>query len=207
MTFAHTWPSSLVISGRSARRDVLVAWRHHLVLRWKVDPNLETVHQAPVFHHVVLREFGVNDAATGGHPLHIAGVQITPVASRIGVLHTTGQKIRDGFETAVGVVGCTDGFARCVIDRSHFVKKQERAHQTAHGSGASDFEAASLENGVRGYDGFQGTVHVGHSLVMALSMALMVSGLAALFLLVTSERPSTMQPRKENCIRMAMMTC
>ena len=46
-----------------------------------------------------------------------------------------------------------------------------------------------------------------HLRVMALSIASMVSGLAAFFLLVSSERPMTTQPRKENCIRMAMITC
>ena len=107
----------------------------------------------------------------------------------------------------MGVVRCTNRLAGCIIHGPHFVQQQERAHQATHGSRSSNFEAATFENGVRGYDGFEGAVHGVHSLVMALSMAFTVSGLAALFLLVTSERPNTMQPRKENCIRIAMMTC
>ena len=71
--------------------------------------------------------------------------------------------------------------------RAPFRPKQERAHHDPW-QRASNFSRC-LENGVRGYDGFEGAIHgvtPGHSVEHGST----VSGFAALFLLETSERPT-----------------
>ena len=56
---------------------VLIARRRHLQRRGEVGPQLEAVHPSL---RIALRHFVVHDAATGGHPLHVAGAQHAAIA-------------------------------------------------------------------------------------------------------------------------------
>ena len=91
-------PSSSTTSGISLPGDVLVARRRHLQRRGQVRPQLEAVHAAL---RVTLRHLLVEDAAAGGHPLHVAGAQRAAVAEAVAVLDRAGQHVGDGLDAAV----------------------------------------------------------------------------------------------------------
>lgn len=68
----------------------------------------------------------MDDAAPGRHPLHVAGAEPAAVAGGILMLHFSFEHIGHGLEPAMRVIGRTDGLARSVLDRSHFVEEQDR---------------------------------------------------------------------------------
>src|SRR5580698_11201718 len=45
----------------------------------------------------------MNDAAPGGHPLHVAGRDAALISDAIGVVHGACQDVSDGFDAAMGV--------------------------------------------------------------------------------------------------------
>ncbi len=68
----------------------------------------------------------MNDAAAGGHPLHVAGPDGPAVPGRILVLAFSFEHVRDGLEPAVRMVRRPDRFAWLVLHRPHLVEQQER---------------------------------------------------------------------------------
>src|SRR5271168_1384106 len=54
---------------------------------------------------VALRHFLVQDAAAGGHPLHVAGAEPALVTKAVGMLHRAGQHVGDSLDAAVRVPG------------------------------------------------------------------------------------------------------
>ena len=84
--------------------NVLVARRHHLQPRRQVRPQLEAVHAAAL---VALRHFLVQDAAAGGHPLHVARPHAAAIAQAVAMLHGPGQHVGDGLDAAVRMPGET----------------------------------------------------------------------------------------------------
>ncbi len=88
--------------GDLGARDVLVARRGHLQRRRQVGPELEAVHPA---RRVAVRHLLVEDAAAGGHPLHVAGTERALVAQAVGVVDRAGQHVGDGLDAAVRVPG------------------------------------------------------------------------------------------------------
>src|SRR6476646_12116389 len=52
---------------------------------------------------VAFRHLLMDDAAPGGHPLDVAGCDSAAVAHAITVLHSSGEHVRDGLNSTVGV--------------------------------------------------------------------------------------------------------
>src|ERR1700722_1377709 len=96
----HTHPRAVIVDHfRHFRRlDVLVARRRHLQRRRQIGPKLKAVHAALV---VALRHFLMQDAATGGHPLHVAGAEIAAIAEAVAMLDVAGQHVGDGLDAAM----------------------------------------------------------------------------------------------------------
>ncbi len=115
-------PSSSVTSGMCRCRHVLVARRRHLERGREVRPELEPVHPPGP---VALRHLLVEDAAPGGHPLHVAGPERAPVAQAVAVLDRAREHVRDGLDAAVRVPGkAGEVVLRPVV--AEVVEQQER---------------------------------------------------------------------------------
>ena len=84
------------------RRDVTVAGRHHLPVGRQVGPVLEAPHGTGGAHpgHLL-----VNDAAAGGHPLHVTGADHPPVAHAVAMFHQAFEDVGDGLDPPVGMPG------------------------------------------------------------------------------------------------------
>ena len=82
------------------RPDVLVAWPGHLERGRQVGPQLEPVHPPP---RVALGHLLVENAAPGGHPLHVARAQRPTVAQAVSVRDAAREDVRDRFDPAVRV--------------------------------------------------------------------------------------------------------
>jgi hypothetical protein len=90
------------------RRDVgggdgLVAGRRHLVTPRKVHPELHHVHPAAAPAEVALVVLLVEDAAAGGHPLHVARPDDAGLAGAVPVRDRSLPGDGDGLEAAVRV--------------------------------------------------------------------------------------------------------
>src|SRR6266705_337905 len=81
-------------------RHAAVARRHHLVRGRQVRPELEAVHGPAL---VTVGHLLVDDAAAGGHPLHIARGDHARVAEAVAVLDRAAQHVGDGLHPAVGM--------------------------------------------------------------------------------------------------------
>src|SRR5579871_5544811 len=68
----------------------------------EVGPQLKAVHASRL---VTLRHFLVNDAAAGGHPLHIARRNSATISHAVAVLDGSREDIRNGFDTAMRMPG------------------------------------------------------------------------------------------------------
>ena len=86
--------------GNLTARNVLIARRRHLERRRQIRPQLEAVH-APA--RVALRHFLMQDAAAGGHPLHVAGAERAVVAEAVAVVDRAGEHVGDGLDAAMGM--------------------------------------------------------------------------------------------------------
>ena len=73
---------------------------------------------------IPLRHFLVDDAAAGGHPLHITCTDHAGVAQAVAMLHFARQHIGDGFNPAVGMPGKARGVIRRVIP-AKIIQQQE----------------------------------------------------------------------------------
>ena len=102
---------------------------------------------------VALRHFLVQDAAPGGHPLHVAGAEQAAVAEAVAVLDVAGQHIGDGLDAAMRVPGKTgEIFARPVV--AEIVEQQERIElaRVAEAEGAAKMHAGALQRRLGGCD-------------------------------------------------------
>src|SRR5262245_1747349 len=66
--------------GYFLRRDLLIVRTDHLVCLRKVDPELHAVKFTSRLLKFLGRFFGMDNAAACGHPLHVAGVQLSFVS-------------------------------------------------------------------------------------------------------------------------------
>lgn len=94
----------------------------------------------------------MHDAASGRHPLHVAGSEPAAVAGGIRVLHLAVEDIGHGLEAAMWMVGRADCFAWRIVDRSHLVEQHERVRltQARAGQRAARNEAGALALTMRG---------------------------------------------------------
>ncbi len=116
--------------------DLLVGGTGHLQVGGQVDPQLETLHLAvDAFGHLL-----VQDAAAGGHPLHVARTDDAGVAEAVAVGDGAFQHISDGLDAAVGVGGETGEIVGGVI-RSEVVEEQEGVGEIQQVSGEAALQA------------------------------------------------------------------
>src|SRR5258705_5294822 len=79
-----------------------VARLHHLAARRQVRPELKAPHLSLA---VALGHLLVDDAASGGHPLHVAGRDQAAVSQAVAVLHVAVEDIGDRLDAAMRMPG------------------------------------------------------------------------------------------------------
>src|SRR5579864_5869510 len=96
--------SSFVVGnfGDSTCRNVLITRIGHLQICGEIRPQLEAVHPALA---VAPWHFLVENAASSGHPLHVASGHFTFIAQAVTVLDRSGQDVGDGFDAAMWMPG------------------------------------------------------------------------------------------------------
>ena len=131
--------------GNGAGGNVLVARVGHFELRGQVGPQLEAVHAAVL---VALGHLLVQNAAAGGHPLHVACGHAALVAERVAVGDLTGQHIGDGLDAAMRVPGEAGQIIRGILV-AKIVEQQERIELAglAEAEGALQLDAGALDGG------------------------------------------------------------
>src|SRR5262249_33912842 len=119
---AHTRAIVIDHLGDVGRLDVLVARRRHLERRGQVGPQLKAMHATAT---VALGHFLVEDAAAGGHPLHVTGSERSLVAEAVLMLDGSGEHVGYGLNTPVRMPGKSGAI---VIDAvvAKIVEQQER---------------------------------------------------------------------------------
>ena len=119
---------------------------------------------------IALRHLLVQDAAAGGHPLHVAGTERTGVAEAVLVLDGSREHVGDGLDAAMRM----PGEARPVVVRTvvaEVVEQQERIElcRIAEAEGAAQFHARSLHGRLRLDDVLHGSY--GHGALSRLKLA------------------------------------
>src|ERR1700722_5173355 len=84
--------------GDIERLHFLISRRGHLERCRKIRPQLKAMHPSRL---IALRHLLMNDATTGGHPLHIAGGDGPAVSHAVAVFDRSGKHISDGLDPAV----------------------------------------------------------------------------------------------------------
>jgi hypothetical protein len=130
--------------GDLGRLHVLVARRGHLERRRQVGPELEAVHLAV---GVALRHLLVDDAAAGGHPLHVAGAERAAVAQAVGMLDGAGEHVGDGLDAAVRMPRNPRGSRRTVVAKSSNRQKRIELVGGAEPEGPAQTHAGALDRG------------------------------------------------------------
>ena len=98
---------------------------------------------------VALRHLLVEDAAAGGHPLHVAGAERAAVAQAVAVLDRAGQHVGDGLDAAVRVPGeAGEVVLRALV--AEIVEQQERIELggVAEAEGAAQLDAGAFDGGL-----------------------------------------------------------
>ena len=94
---------------------------------------------------VALRHFLMEDAAPGGHPLHVAGAEHAGIAEAVAMGDRAGQHIGDRLDAAVGMPGKAGQIvARPIV--AEIVHHQERIEirRVAEAEGAPELDAGAL---------------------------------------------------------------
>nr|QBM06462.1 pirin [uncultured bacterium] len=81
----------------------------------------------------------MQDAATGGHPLHAAGGEVAAVAMVVAVLHVAGQHVGDRLEAAVRMLGKAGDVIVGAVG-TEFVQQQERVEHVQPGLADDAFQ-------------------------------------------------------------------
>ena len=104
-----------------------------------------------------LRHFLMEDAAPGGHPLHVAGFKIAAIAEAVAVLDAAGQHIGDRLDAAMRMPRKAGAIIVGPVV-AKIVEQEERIElaRLAEAEGAAQFDAGSLHGGFRGDDAFDG---------------------------------------------------
>ena len=138
-------------------RQAPVARGHHFFGGRKIGPELKAVH-GPM--RIALGHFLMNDAGTGGHPLHVAAGDDALVAEAVCVLHVPPDDIGDGLDAPVRM----PGKAALKVFRlvgPEVVKHEERIEIRGFGiaEDPAQFYARTLGDGFAFVDGLDGTSH------------------------------------------------
>ena len=116
-------------------------------MRWQVDPELEAVDVAA---GSATGHFFVEDAATGTHPLHIAGTNETRVAEAVTMTGGAFEHIGDGFNAAMRMIGETAQGTFDGIVEGEVVEEQEGIKLVANARryGAKQTHARAFDGGL-----------------------------------------------------------
>ncbi len=101
--------------------DVSVVRRPHLFGCRQVQPQLKPAQPALS----LLRHLRMDDAARGGHPLHVAGPKIAAIAQMILVPHVAVQHVGDGLEATMRMRRESRQVVLRIV-RIKFIEHQER---------------------------------------------------------------------------------
>ena len=138
-------PSSSVTSGMSSGLHFLIARRGHFLRRRKIGPELEAVHAAS---RIALGHFLVDDAAAGGHPLHVAGGDGAAVPHAVAVFDGSGEDVGDGLDAAVRMPGKS---GKIVLGNvvAEIVEEQEgiEVMRVAETESAAEMDSGAFERG------------------------------------------------------------
>ena len=135
--------------GDFGRFDFLIVGGGHFERGREIGPELEAVHAAGL---VAFGHFLVDDAAAGGHPLDVAGVDGAVVAHAVAVFDVAGEDVGDGFDAAMGVPG--EAGEVVVGDVVAEVVEEEEGVEVggvAEAEGAAEVDAGAFEGGF-GFD-------------------------------------------------------
>ena len=127
----------------------LIARRGHLQSGRKIGPELKTVH-APRL--IALGHFLMNDAASRGHPLHVAGGNGTVIAHAVAVFDRSRENIRDRLDPPMRM----PGKSRQIVFRdvvAEVVEQQERIEliRMAEAERTAEVHSCAFERGL-GFD-------------------------------------------------------
>src|SRR5688572_26375104 len=117
-------------------------------MRGEVDPQLEAVNISAL---TAARHFFVQDAASGRHPLHVAGADQACIAEAVTMTRGAFEHVGDGLDTAVWVVGkATDGSFDGIVE-GEVVEEQEGIEQVADArcNGTTQLDARALDGILR----------------------------------------------------------
>src|SRR6266508_2136396 len=151
----------LFISGNGRSTDFLVPTLGHLEMRREVDPETEPVNRSirtAAWHYLV------QNAATGGHPLHITGTDQTGVTETIAVMRGAFEHISDRFNATMRVHGeAADGTLNRIIE-GEVIEKQEGIKFVANArrNGTAQFDTCALNGSLR-FDGLRNSSKVIHA--------------------------------------------
>ena len=98
---------------------------------------------------VALRHFLMQDAAAGGHPLHVAGAELAAVAEAVAMIDIAGQHVGDGLDAAMRMPReAGEIFGRPVV--AEIVQQQERIEfgGVAEAERAAQMHARALDRGL-----------------------------------------------------------
>jgi hypothetical protein len=132
-------------SGRNLRSlDIAIACRLHLFRGRQIDPQLEAAQAS----FLLLRHFGMDDAAPGGHPLHAAAHQFADIAQMILVPQMAVEHIRRRLEAAVRMRRKAGDIVARIVGRK-FIEHQERIQPQflRLPQAASQFDAGAVRCG------------------------------------------------------------
>jgi hypothetical protein len=153
----------LFVCGNAGCAHFLIARFGHLEMGGKVDPQLKAVDRSL---GTAARHFLMQDAATGGHPLHIAGTDQARVAEAVAVMCGAFQHICDGLDAAMGMHGeAADRTLEGIVE-GKMVEEQEGVEFVAGArrNGAAQFDARAFD-GSLGFDNFGNTSKVIHACI------------------------------------------
>ncbi len=104
---------------------------------------------------IALGHLLVQNAAAGGHPLHVAGGHLALVAKAVAVLHRAGKHVCDGLDPAVWMPGKSRNVIFWILI-AEIVQQQERIEVFgfAEAKGALQLHASALDCWLRLNDVF-----------------------------------------------------
>src|SRR5258708_14831614 len=114
-----------------------------LIVEGKADPALDAVQAMTAGTRLPTGTFGMRNAATGRHPVHIAGLDFLRRAERVAMHLRPFEEVCDRGKTDMRVRPDVYSFPRCKFDWAEIVEEHERSNHAV--SGARQY-AADVES-------------------------------------------------------------
>src|SRR6476620_5579218 len=116
------------------------------VLLGQRDPDLYAVESLAAFPELVIGAFGVDDAASGGHPVHRAGLDRLHAAETVPMNDRAVAQVGHGSKPDMRMRTHVDPCSRRELSRSHLIEENERPYVAPlrRRQHASDFKPADV---------------------------------------------------------------